>query len=187
MPIGQTAQLLRAESEVYLAGFGVVSWNFNPINSTNTSSCTSQTIYATAVPYRAGQVVTNIGYGVGTAASGTNPTGVFVGLCNATTVLAQSANLNANVGWQSVQLVAFALTAPFTITADGLYYHLLLVNGTWGTTQAQMSRGILNYFNLGTPFIAATGGTAATTLPANNAAITLANTGSPLTFFSYST
>lgn len=177
----------RPLDDLYRSSLGVVSWNGDPSLFANASALVSQTIYALGVEYRAGQVVTNIGWTISTAASGTVPTGMFVGLSSATTMLMDSPNTNAAASWAGGQK-AIALTSAYTIPSDGLYYHLLLLNGTFGTTNPQFSRSTTLFSpQFGTTFMYATAGAAATTLPAVAGAVTLSTASSPLHFSTYST
>ena len=91
---------------------GVVSWNYNPALTSTASAATSGTIYAVGVPYRRGQVVTNIGFLLNVAASGNDPTSIYVGLASATTMLAGSADHNASALWDST-----GRWDPLTVTA----------------------------------------------------------------------
>ena len=162
----------------------------DPLVVVNNNALTSQTIYAAGVPYRAGQVVTNLGWSIVVAASGAGPTGMFVGICNATTMLMDSANLSGSAAWTTIGLRTVALSSPFTIPSDGLYYHLILQNGAFAVTQPTFNRlgatGDPRINGAGT-FLYATAGLAATALPAVSAAVTLAAAGTPLSLVTFST
>lgn len=178
----------RSLDDITRAGLGITSWNIDPGLAASASALTSQTIYALGVPYRQGQVVTNIGFSLTVAASGAAPTGIFVGLCSATTMLMDSANLAASSAWTTAGQRAAALTSPYTILADGLYYHLILLNGTFATTNPQFARTTTLFSpQFGSTFLYGSAGTGQTALPAVAAAVTLATAGSPLRFSTYST
>lgn len=191
MPIVAPSQPLSSEEDVFRTALGLVSWNVYPLASSSAQpALTSQTVYAMGVPYRAGQVVTRLGWVVNTAASGTAPTGMFIGVSNATTMLMDSANLAASTAWTTQGLRTAALTSPLTIPATGIYYHLILQNGAFSVTQPAFSRiasPVSSQVDGAGALYLATAGTAATSLPAVNAAITLANTGTMLNFITFST
>lgn len=153
--------------DLYRSGLGVVSWNGDPhLHGSAATAPTSQLGYAMSVPYRAGQVVTNLGFHVSTAAAGTVPTGIFVGLCNLTTILMDSANKASDTAWTTLGLRQVALSSAYTIPSDGLYYHLFLQNGVFGTTPLQLGRtaNVQNQISGGWFF--ATIGSGLTALPA---------------------
>lgn len=95
----------------------------------------SQYLFGAVLGLVSGDVITNIICNVTTAASGTTPTLIKLGLCNSTgTVLGTTANLAADSRWTSTGWKTCALSSTVTISATGLYYALLLKNGTFGTT-----------------------------------------------------
>lgn len=184
-----------ALDEVFSAAVGVASdtsaW-CDAEHAVNVQALTSQTIYCVAVPYRRGQVVTNIGWYIAQLAAGVTPTGIFCGLADATgKLLAQSANVAASAVWTAtLGLFGVALAAPYTVTADGLYYHVILENGAFGTTVLGLGRaaqlgGTYQVAGVGSR-LAATGGVAQTALPANGSSVVLASAGQ-LPLYSFST
>ena len=172
---------------------GIQAWNYYPSIASTGQALTSQTIYAFAVPYRQGQVVTNIGFNVQQAASGTAPTSIFVGLSNATTMLMDSANQKDSSAWTSTGLRTVPLSSVYTIPSDGIYYHLILENGVFGSTVLQVYRAPgfaasdTRVNATGSYYLYATAGTGQTGLPAVGAGVTLASTGSPVNIFTFST
>lgn len=185
-PLGASQK--RSLDDIYRVSLGFVTSNFNPGNpASSNTAVTSQTVYAVGVAYRAGQVVTNINWIVATAGAGTTPTNMFCGISNTTTVLAQTADVKASAQWTATGLASLALSAPLTIPSDGIYYHLILANGTWSVTQMALARGSGLVVANGSNLLIATAGTAATALPATGAAITLASSGTPLPFYTAST
>lgn len=162
--------------DLYVSGLGFVSMNYQPATAAAGGSPTSQLIYAVAVPYRAGQVVTNLVWLVATAAAGTVPTSIVTGLASSSAMLAQSAELKNNAGWTSLGIKPFALSAAYTIPSDGIYYHLFLQNGTWGTTALQLARATNQGSVFGSSILYGTAGSGQTALPANGAAVTLVTT-----------
>lgn len=158
---------------------GLQTWGGYPSRLTQ-SALTSQTIYAMAVSLCAGQVVSSVVLWNQVAASGTSPTGFFVGLADSTgKMLVQSSNLNASTELTAVKDSQLALASSYTVPATGIYYVVILQNGTWGTTNAQLGNhgGSAGVTPNGTAFLYATGGTGQTALPANGSSLTLSATG----------
>jgi hypothetical protein len=159
-------------------GFGFVGWNYSPWTAAVKTSLTSQTIYAMGMYLPKDAIVTGVALQVGQAGAGTAPTGFFVGLCSATTMLAQSGNLNASAELTSAGKAQLPFSAPYTIPASGIYYVVVLQNGTFGTTALQLDQSATAVSSLTTPLdgqppFCGTLGTAQTALPANSAAITI--------------
>jgi hypothetical protein len=101
----------------------------------------TQTVYYTLIGLRAGDVITNIAVSVNTAASGTAPTSIFVGLYDsAGNRVALSANLKDDAKFTSTGQKAFALTAAYTVPSDGGYYCAFLIDGTFASTNVQLHR-----------------------------------------------
>lgn len=188
MPAEVIPSIVNALDDILKSGLAINSWNFPP-NAVNTNSpLTSQTIYVVAVPYRAGQIVTNIAYSVSTAAAGTAPAGAFVGLADSSrTMQAQSGNLSG--GFLAAGIQNFALAAAYTIPASGIYYHVLLQNGSWGTTQPAFHRGtsLAGVTSPGGVFLYGTAGTGQTALPANGSALGAFSSTGAFAFFTAST
>jgi hypothetical protein len=123
---------------------GYLGWSYNPILNNANASAVSGRPYGTALWLPFGTVVTNVILSLNVLAVGAAPTGIFYGLCTPTgKMVAQSNNL---VGSFPVAAgpYASALTATYTTTSSdsstGMYYGLILVNGTWATTQATFGR-----------------------------------------------
>jgi hypothetical protein len=154
------------------SAFGFKTWNGDTINFGTGTAPTAGTIYAVAVPYRAGQVVTKTWWYTNTAGSGTAPTHIYTGICDSTgKMLAQSNDDAANTGWTGAShLVQSPLSASWTVPTSGVYYHVFLQVGAWGTTQMTLNRG--SSLAGTTPNSALGQGTGGTTgqtaLPANN-------------------
>ena len=159
---------------------GYKGWTWFPYAATTGTSLTSQKIYAMGIALNAGAVINNVVLQVITSGVGTTPTGFFVGICNATTMLAQSGNLNANAGLTTQGQMAFPLSAAYTVPTSGLYFAVFLQNGAFGTTNVAFGRFSFNLSGAGVA-IGTTGvdlmaniGTSQTALPANNATVTFA-------------
>ncbi len=174
-----------ALDEVALTGYGLLSWTGNPENGRGASSAAAtQVIFAVAIPLRAGMSVSNIWFGVQTAGTSTAPTGFFLGLANATTVLAQTANQASSGTLTATGFKSLPLSAAYAVPADGIYYVLILQNGIFAGTNVLFQKADPpSGATLNSVFVIATGGTGQTALPANGNAITLASTSSPLTFW----
>lgn len=115
-------------------GFLDNPWNLS--NGNATVAFQAGTTFAAMCGLRVGEIVTNINVYVAGAAVGTPPTLVKAALMDKTCkVLAATANNAANARWLSIGVATIPLTAPFTITAEDVYYAAFLFTGAWGTTQ----------------------------------------------------
>lgn len=160
-----TSTSSRSREEIRRGGLGWVSLNYGPefVVTANRTPAT-QTIYALAVAYKAGDIVRNIEFDVAVAAAGTNVTGMYAGIADAGgNLLETSANTNTAASWP-LGYVAIPLSAPAVIPADGIYYHLLLQNGTFGTTQPAFNSTSLVSNTHGSAVIYGLAGTGQTTL-----------------------
>jgi hypothetical protein len=89
-----------------------------------------------------GDVVTGVCFMIGTAGSGTPPTGIYTGLYNSSgTQLAVSNDLSASAIWTSTGYAYAAFSGAYTATADSSVYALFLQNGTWSVTTHKMFTG----------------------------------------------
>jgi hypothetical protein len=162
---------------------GAKGWSYHPSLPGTTTALTAGTINATAVYLTGGQTITNCLFIVGTAAVGTTPTLMQVGIASLTTMLAQSANLAASAIWTAAGVAVGPLSAPLVVPASGLYYVLLLQTGAYGTTQPGFQRtSALAGVSGSAAFTAMPWGTAgvgAVNLPANNTAVVYAAGGFP--------
>lgn len=140
----------RERDQIALTARGLISESFQlPINPAGTNM-TSQRLEGCLLGLRAGDVVTNIVVNVAQAGSGTDPTDIFLGLYSvAGTRLALTADLGADTRWDTTGYKECALTAPYTITEDGGYYPVFLMNGSFGSTALQLWRGVNNGAALG--------------------------------------
>lgn len=122
--------------ELQGAALGLVSMNYAPsIAQGNTTSPTSQSLYAMRIGLRQGMAITGLMFNIITAASGTSPTGAYVGIIDPSNVVrVQSGNLNTNTAWTSLGFQTFSFGSTYTVPSDGAYAAFLLINGGWGTT-----------------------------------------------------
>jgi len=167
---------------------GLVNWNFNFQTNITQTTPTSQTIYASGIWLPFGKSVGHVIMGVAQAASGTAITAGYMGLASPTAIIAQTASLGSTSAAYPSGYLSGALTAPYVPNATdsplGLYYVLLLLNGTFGTTQPGFLRGNGNTGLVVNPatnssatnLLSATVGTGQATLPANGTALTFMNT-----------
>lgn len=174
-----------AQDDLSAQSLGFQAWNYNPGIVGNTSALVAGTVYATGIYLAGGVVVTNIDFIISTAAAGTDPTGVYVGLVDPSgNVRAVSNNVGGLAGWKSANLgfVRAPLSAPFTVSPaeTGLWYAMLLQVGSWGTTQPVFKRG-LDWVGGGINGALAYGtlGTLQTALPAVGSVVTLSNAATP--------
>jgi lysophospholipase L1-like esterase len=93
----------------------------------------------------AGDVVANLTVGVATAAVGTAPTLIRLGLYSVSTdgltytLRASSGNLKDDARWLTKQWVTAAMTSPYTIPTSGIYYCAWIIVGAFGTTAPQIA------------------------------------------------
>lgn len=164
---------------------GLIEWSGYP--RANAMTITSQTIYAASIGLKAGQVINKVLLGIVTAATGAQPTGTFVGICDSTgLMLAQSGNLKADPGWTALGFNAFNLSGPLVVPATGLYYVVFLQNGTFGGVNQQLANNLGAAAVLTTVdgvMLCATGGIGQIALPANGNSLALATTNSPWDFW----
>jgi hypothetical protein len=145
-----------------------------PCNAAGAASVSiSQRVYGVAIGLLAGDVVSNLIV----ACNVINNTATLtkLGLANSSgTMLAQSAEVSSTFGTTGKKVIAMA--APYTVTADGLYYAVFLNVASTGASLFRANGG-------GNAFQAVTGFSALNVnqdsqsdLPANGAALTLAAT-----------
>lgn len=175
MPTFRAAPVPTPRTQIALTERGLIAECDSP--TSNTQVWTSQTVFASSLGLRAGDVVTNIVSCVSTSAIGTSATNVRLGLATSSgTMLAVTGVVNAASSWP-LGYVETPLSAPYTITADGLYYAVTVKNGTWGTTDAVLLRPVNLHASLagaiGTKPIKYGGWTGQTDLPAVGSALTL--------------
>ncbi len=115
-------------NQLRINGSGMITENYPVSASVNVSLMISQTIYFQLVGLTKGDIITNINVTV--TAQGTTTTSTFVALYDSTGVrLAVSNDLTTAL--DTTGLKSLALTAPYTVLADGAYYlAILTVNGT---------------------------------------------------------
>lgn len=100
----------------------------------------TQALLGVLQPVLFGTTVSGVAVCIQTAAAGTLPTGVFVGLYDLTGVqLAVSADVKALANWNTTGLFSFAFSTPWVVTADGAAYACILKNGVYGTTEPQIA------------------------------------------------
>lgn len=138
MPTFRAAPVRIPRTQLALTGRGLIAQVGD--NSSNTQTWTSQKVFGSAVGLQAGDVVSNIVACVSTSAAGTSATLVRFGLATSGgTMLAISGNVNAASAWP-LGYVPVPLSASYTVPADGLYYAVAVKDGTWGTTDAVLTR-----------------------------------------------
>jgi len=134
---GYLAQISRAKD--LSNALGILSHGGQP---TGGAVLVSQAVLGQAHYLYAGDVVTNIIVAVTTAASGTNPTAIKLGLWNSLSTpvcLGVTASLEADARWTTVGWKVNALTAPITIATSGVYYPCYWSNGAFGSTPLQLA------------------------------------------------
>lgn len=139
MPHTISSVPIKSRAELANTGRGILTETF-PLHLASTGlTPATQTVYASLIGLRAGDVVTNIVVDTLTAGTSTAPTGIFVGLYDKTGLsLAISSNLSASGNWTATGPHNCAVTAPYAVTADDSYFAVFLENGTWGGTALQV-------------------------------------------------
>lgn len=100
----------------------------------------TQALLGVLVPVQAGMVISGVAVCIQTAAAGTLPTGVFLGITDLTGVrLGISADSKALALWNATGLFSFALTTAYSVTTDGAVYACLVKDGVYGTTEPQIA------------------------------------------------
>lgn len=118
-------------------------WESFPIEAAAAQSPPSTgTPFGAASYFYAGEIVTGMSVVVSTAGVGTTPTLIKLGLLDsAYKCVVLTGELKDDAKFQALGRKDFAYTAPYTILADGVFYPVFLLVGTWGTTTMQMAGG----------------------------------------------
>lgn len=128
---------LKSRQQIRDTGLGEMSVAFPLSGATASIALAAQALRGTAIGLKRGDVVTNILASVSVAAGGTAGV-VNVGLYSAAYgKLAVSGDVQSQL--TSLGPVALALTAPYTVTADGLYYPVIDMTTAYGTTQPSLA------------------------------------------------
>lgn len=131
------ANYKRNKNQLRLAGNGIIAENFPITAVASNTAVTSQTAYYALVGFNAGDVITNIHVAVGTVPSG-GSTNLFVGVYSTAGVRLAVSN-DLTTGADTTGIKTLALSAPYTVTADGAYY-LAFLQVNAGTPSA-LNRG----------------------------------------------
>lgn len=133
-------QPIRDRNQLRATACGYISETAPLVGVSSTVALSAQGVRATSLGLRAGDVVTNIIVCVQTAAAGTAGV-VTVGFYSAASaLLASSADVQAS--FTSTGQKTLAVSTPYTVPADGLFYAAILMSTAYGTTQpAIMSAG----------------------------------------------
>jgi hypothetical protein len=112
-----------------------------PLAMVNASrTLATQALLGVLIPVSAGMTVSGVACCVETAAAGTLPTGVFVGLTDLAGVrLATSADVKALANWNATGLFSFAFSTAYSPAVDGAVYACIVKNGVYGTTEPKIA------------------------------------------------
>lgn len=129
-----------SRKQAALNAWGILDESYDYGQANTNQVLTSGRIYQVSLGLLKGDVVTNILVSVPVAAVGAAPTLIRLGLADSTTtMLAVTANVASSANWLTANVIyAFALSAPYTVLADGLYQLVILQNGSFATTQPQV-------------------------------------------------
>lgn len=187
-PLGANAYLNRdvaaklARDQAVNRGMGYYAETFPRLSAASASASVSQTIYFSAIGLLQGDVVTSIL----TAVNAANNTATLtkLGLFTSAGVLL-AATADASVAFNSTGVKSTALTAAYTVTADGLYYLGFLNVASTGASLYRTTAGLVAG-GLG----AFTGGSGAcgtqasqADFPALGAAATIGFAGTPISYW----
>lgn len=166
---------LTPREDILMAAQGLVAQNFDRQTAQAAAASTSQTIYVSLIPCRAGTVITNLHIGVATTA-GIGTATSFMGLYSRAFVrLAVTADLGT--AFNSTGNKTAALTSPYTATtSDGIFGAVVGTNSTQSPSFARGSTSANLAAALGSgsvPF--GTGGTGQTSLPTGPITIVATN------------
>lgn len=129
----------RTRGDLATTARGLISETFPLGACTASLAVANQALRGTALGLRAGDLVTNIVAYVSVAASGTAGA-VTVGLLDATyNKLVISGDVHAS--FAATGAAVCALTTPYTVLADGLYFPVLSMTTAFGTTQPSLVAG----------------------------------------------
>lgn len=107
---------------------------------TSATTVTSQQILGGAVGLTTGDVVSTLWTCVSVAGAGSTPTTIKLALVDTAGVIkAVTANLTADVKWNTTGPQDFSVITPFTVLTEGIYYLMLLEDGAF-TTPLQLAR-----------------------------------------------
>lgn len=132
----------------------------------NLTALTTAVMTSVALPLKAGTVVTSLTFMSATTAAGT-PTNYWFALYTPAGVLIAQTADQTSTAWASNTAKTLALSAPHTVTANGVYYAAIMVKATTPPTL----QGVLlhhqttsaNLGSLGYSVLAQTSGSALTT------------------------
>lgn len=117
----------------------------------NTYWPATQLVIASLIGLLNGDVVTNLIVFVANAGSGAVPTRIELGLYDLSdNRLATTGNIASDAQWTTNSIYGvFALSAPFTITADAGYYVAFLTVGAFGTSNPKILKAGADTAGLG--------------------------------------
>lgn len=120
--------------------YGLKAWTHPLVLSLVAGTLTSQKLFFTAIPLRAGDVVTNFVVNVVTAATGAVPSTIKIALFNSdgSSRLAVTGNLASDAKWTSTGYKSFAASSPATVTTTGLYLVAILKDGVFAGVDVQV-------------------------------------------------
>lgn len=128
---------INSYDKVFLTARGIKGESFPLQNAANTLAWTAQSTFGMLIPFRGGDIITGVGFVV-SAAPGTpaNLTKGKVGVWDTAGVLLAS-SADAPTSFQSVGRIKLALSAAYTVPAEGG-----LVVGCWmdGTSMPSLAR-----------------------------------------------
>jgi hypothetical protein len=139
VPVWTTPSASSGRAQLLLTTLGLVSENVRAAVLTTSAPLTSQQITCGLLPLANGDVITNVVVDISTAAAGTAPTLIRLGIADKTgKILAVTADVHADAQWTSTGFKQFPLTSPLTIGTSDSYFACILENGAFGTTALRL-------------------------------------------------
>lgn len=128
----------KSRDQIRTEGLGYKSWTFPNIGTgSGATALASQVLRGAALGLKAGDVITNLIVQTTVAAGGTAGS-VLAGLySSAYGKLVVTADVQAALT-ATAGLITLPLTAPFTITVDGVYFPVIDLVTVYGTTQPSL-------------------------------------------------
>lgn len=117
---------------------GLLAESFPIACVTTSRTLPSQTVLGVLIPVSFGSTISGVAVCVETAAAGTVPTSVTLGIYDlVSNRLAVSADVKADFA-SSTGLQSFPFATAWTVTADGCVVACVLKNGTYGSTEPKL-------------------------------------------------
>lgn len=127
------AGLIRNTDFAVANALGYGGMNFSPYVTDAATALVSQRLLGTLIPVRNGDIISKLHFSVSVAAA--TVTTIKVGLYSAAATPARLAvSANTTTAMDNIGITGIALTTPYTVTANGFLYAVLLSDATTAGT-----------------------------------------------------